>query len=219
MTLKKFLNSKEKKAIIIEKIEKNITEEKGITERNIDLPDGFEYIEHFISFTDSIDLFNKLVKEIDFEEREIVMFGKKMMQPRLIKWYGDKEYTYSKQTFEAQKMPQMIQKLKRKIENTFHLELNSVLINYYRNEQDSMGKHSDDERELGNTPIICSISLGEEREFVIINKDTKERIKISLQSGSLLVMSGDSQRDFWHELPKSKYPKKGRINLTFRFIY
>ena len=116
-------------------------------------------------------------------------------------------------------MPSSVEKLKKKIEQETNQTFNSVLINWYRNEQDSMGKHSDDEKELGDKPTIASIIAGEIREFVIINKVTKERTKINLENGSLLIMSGDSQKDFWHELPKSRKEKKGRINLTFRYIY
>ena len=147
------------------------------------------------------------------------MFGKVYKQPRLIKWFGDKAYTYSKQEFKAEKMPSSVEKLKKKIEQETNQTFNSVLINWYRNEQDSMGKHSDDEKELGDKPTIASISAGEIREFVIINKVTKERTKINLENGSLLIMSGDSQKDFWHELPKSRKEKKGRINLTVRYMY
>ena len=183
------------------------------------LPDGFEYIPHFLNKEEADKLYNRLVEEIEWEEREIKMFGKVYMQPRLIKWYGDKAYSYSKQDFQAQKMPQIVEDLKQKVQEFSGLECNSVLINYYRNEQDSMGKHSEDEKELGLNPTIISVSLGEEREFVIINKSTKERIKITLEHGSLLIMNKDSQHKYWHELPKSRTKKGGRINLTFRYIY
>ena len=183
------------------------------------LPDGFEYISNFLNREEADKLYNKLVEEIEWEEREIKMFGKVYMQPRLIKWYGDKAYSYSKQDFHAQKMPQIVEDLKQKVQEFSGVECNSVLINYYRNEQDSMGKHSDDEKELGLNPTIISVSLGEEREFVIINKSTKERIKINLEHGSLLIMNKDSQHKYWHELPKSRTKKGGRINLTFRYIY
>ncbi|MFT4244778.1 MAG: alpha-ketoglutarate-dependent dioxygenase AlkB family protein [Candidatus Woesearchaeota archaeon] len=200
------------------------------------LPDGFKYIPRFLNKDEADKLYNTLVEEIEWEEREIKMFGKVYMQPRLIKWYGDKAYSYSKQDFRAQKMPQIVENLKQKVQEFSGAQCNSVLINYYRNEQDSMGKHSDDEKELGPNPTIISVSVGEEREFVIINKyaqqskilttpnsknskGTKERIKINLEHGSLLIMNKDSQHKFWHELPKSKTKKRGRINLTFRYIY
>lgn len=183
------------------------------------LPDGFEYISNFLNREEADKLYNRLVEEIDWEEREIKMFGKVYMQPRLIKWYGDKAYSYSKQDFQAQKMPQIVEELKEKVQEFSGVECNSVLINYYRNEQDSMGKHSDDEKELGPNPTIISVSVGEEREFVIIDKNSKERIKINLEHGSLLIMNKDSQHKYWHELPKSRTKKAGRVNLTFRYIY
>lgn len=196
----------------------NNTYENKDREIKTNLPKGFEYVPQFLLQEEATTLYNELVEKIDWEEREIKMFGKVYMQPRLIKWYGDKPYSYSKQEFQAQKMPPSIERLKDKIEKRTKSTFNSVLINWYRNEQDSMGKHSDDEKELGDEPTIASISLGEEREFVIINKITKKRIKIILENRSLLVMSKKSQHDYWHELPKSKRSKRGRINLTFRYI-
>ncbi|MFP4402636.1 MAG: alpha-ketoglutarate-dependent dioxygenase AlkB family protein [Candidatus Nanoarchaeia archaeon] len=183
------------------------------------LPEGFEYTPQFLNKEEASNLYNELTNQIEWEEREITMFGKVYMQPRLIKWYGDRAYSYSKQNFQAQKMPTNIQELKKKIEQHSNSKFNSVLINWYRNEQDSMGKHSDDEKELGNQPTIASVSLGEEREFIIINRVTKKRTKVTLQHGSLLIMSGNSQHDYWHELPKSKHKKRGRVNLTYRYIY
>ena len=183
------------------------------------LPDGFEYISHFLNREAADELYDALVKKIEWEEREIKMFGKVYMQPRLIKWYGDKAYSYSKQDFQAQKMPQIVEDLKEKVQEYSGAKCNSVLINYYRNEQDSMGKHSDDEKELGLNPTIISVSVGEEREFVIIDKSTKKRIKVNLEHGSLLIMNKDSQHKYWHELPKSRTKKSGRVNLTFRYIY
>lgn len=189
-----------------------------IKKPQIDLPNGFTYIENFIEKEESLKLFEELKGSIEFEEREITIYGKTYLQPRLIKWFGDREYTYSKQTFKQESMPKIINQLKEKIEKETEKEFNSVLINYYRNEKDSMGKHSDDEKELGINPTICSLSLGEIRDFVIINKETKERIKIPLSSGSLLIMGEDSQEKYYHELPKSSKRKSGRINLTFRKI-
>ncbi|MCH8520100.1 MAG: alpha-ketoglutarate-dependent dioxygenase AlkB [Nanoarchaeota archaeon] len=185
----------------------------------LELPQGFEYVSNFLTQKEADNLFEQLVKEIEWEEREIKMFGKVYMQPRLIKWFGDKAYSYSKQEFQAQRMPQIVEDLREKVQEYTGAKCNSVLINYYRNEQDSMGKHSDDEKELGVNPTIISISVGEEREFVIINKLDKSRIKLNLEHGSLLIMNKDSQHKYWHELPKSRTKKGGRINLTFRYIY
>ncbi len=184
----------------------------------LNLAPFFIYEEDFLNSHEAKILFEYLKENTLWESREIKMFGKIYLQPRLIKWYGDKDYTYSKQLFKAENMPKILEELKLKLEKKLESSFNSVLINYYRNENDSMGKHCDDEKELGENPIIASISLGEIREFIIENKKTKEKIKINLKSGSLLIMKDSSQKDYLHSLPKSKQKKGGRINLTFRNI-
>jgi alkylated DNA repair dioxygenase AlkB len=185
-----------------------------------ELEEDFEYIEFFFSEEDSKIFFNKLINEIDWEEKEITLFGKTYMQPRLIKWFGEKDYTYSNKRFEREEVPDLIKKIQQKVERKINHEFNSVLLNYYRAGDDSMGKHSDDEKELGIKPLIVSISFGVQRDFVIQEKiGEKKRHVINLQSGSLLVMRNNAQKLYSHELPKRKKVNEGRINITFRRVY
>jgi alkylated DNA repair dioxygenase AlkB len=185
-----------------------------------ELEDDFMYIENFISEEDSKFLFNKLKEEIHWEEKQITLFGNTYMQPRLIKWFGEKEYMYSNKRLEKDKLPKLIKKIQEKIEKTILTKFNSVLVNYYRDGNDSMGKHSDDEKELGVQPLIASISFGTQRDFIIQEKiGNKKRYTISLESGSLLIMKNNAQKLYSHELPKRKKIEEGRINLTFRYIY
>lgn len=163
-------------------------------------------------------LFDYLVKNIDWEQREIKIFGKVHMQPRLIKWFGDMDYVYSKTLFKKNTMPKQILDLKEKIEKFTGVKYNSVLLNYYRDGNDSMGKHSDNEKELGLNPNIASISLGGTRELIITSKFDKTKKILSLENGSLLVMKGDSQKLYTHQINKTKKEVKPRVNLTFRYI-
>jgi alkylated DNA repair dioxygenase AlkB len=109
--------------------------------------------------------------------------------------------------------------IKRRCEVATSAKFNSVLVNLYRDGQDSMGLHADDEPELGSEPVIASVSFGGERSFRLRHRENKELRQISLASGSLLVMSGLSQACWMHDIPKTKKFVAPRINLTFRYIY
>lgn len=112
-----------------------------------------------------------------------------------------------------------LSQLRQIVESTCDETFNSVLLNYYRNERDSMGFHSDDERELGPRPVIASLSLGASRVFVLKHKRLRSPpINIPLDSGSLLLMKGDTQRNWKHGIPKSAKRLGPRVNLTFRRI-
>lgn len=165
-------------------------------------------------------LFKHLHEKTDWEQKNITLFGKTMKQPRLISWYSDPgvTYTYSNTTFKTKDWPQQLLLLRNRLNDDFKGGFNSVLLNLYRNENDSMGLHSDDESELGKNPKVASLSLGEKRVFKFKHKTKNTTVKIELNSGSLLFMSGKTQHLWKHELPKSKKILKPRINLTFRSI-
>jgi alkylated DNA repair dioxygenase AlkB len=182
-------------------------------------PKNFEYYEDFLSQDEAQRYFDLLMKETFWEEdAPILLFGKEYKQPRLLAYYGDLDYSYSGVSHEARTFTNTLEEIKKKIEEKLGEEFNSVLLNLYRDEKDNMGKHSDDERELGPEPTIASLSLGEQRNFIIHNKFDKSKVKISLKSGSLLIMKGDSQKVTAHEVPEEKEKKNPRINLTFRKI-
>lgn len=183
------------------------------------MKDDFTYISNYLSKEESEKLFEYLLSNCHWEEREVTIFNKTYKQPRLICWFGKNDYTYSNEIFRSKKMPLILEKLKEKIELEFGYKFNSALINLYRNENDSMGRHSDDEKELGKNPVIASISLGEKRIFKIQNKISKEIVKLEPSNGSLLIMKNYSQKLYTHEVPKTNKEKNKRINITFRFIY
>jgi len=149
------------------------------------------------------------------------MFGKKHKIPRLQAWYADtdKDYSYSGIKLKNNDWDEKLLEIKSKIENQTQLSFNSVLANLYRDGADSNGWHSDDEKELGRNPVIASLSLGEPRFFHLRRKaDRKNKQKILLENGSLLVMKGAMQHFWQHQIAKTKKQKKARINLTFRYI-
>ena len=159
-------------------------------------------------------------KNILWQHDKINMYGKEIYVPRYSAWYADenKSYTYSGTTFKPKKWNKGLLYITERIENTLNLSFNSVLMNWYRDGEDWMGWHADDEKELGTNPIIASVNFGEERDFLIKSNETNEKITIPLKHGTLLIMSGKLQHHWKHSVPKRKKRKNARFNLTFRTI-
>ncbi len=167
------------------------------------------------------DYFDQLKNTITWEEKEIVLFGKKIMQPRLVAFYGNDgiSYKYSGQSMVAKAWNDVLQEIKEKIKTDTGLTFNSCLLNYYRDGNDSMGWHQDNEKELGVNPVIASASFGGERLFKlkhVANKNVKQ--DVVLRDGSLFIMADETQHYYRHALPKTKRFMVPRINLTFRNI-
>lgn len=176
---------------------------------------------NFIPEAEQEALWGTLQKEVTWRQEEIKLFGKSIPQPRLTAWYGDegKSYTYSGLTWQPLPWIPVLAHLREKLLSTTGVSFNSVLLNLYRSGQDSMGWHADDEPELGQNPIIASISLGQERSFHFRHRTQPDlKQKLNLTSGSLLLMAGETQHHWQHQVPKSAKPLEPRINLTFRVI-
>jgi len=162
-----------------------------------------------------------LTAQVAWRHEPIWMFGKKVMQPRLTAWYGDPGKSYRYSGIEMKPLPWVpdLQKIKDRIESELNFEFNSALLNLYRDGQDSMGWHRDNEPELGNEPVIASVSLGEPRRFLMRQYHHKEsKVELLLDSGSLLIMQGQTQQFWEHSIPKTASVKNPRINITFRKI-
>jgi alkylated DNA repair dioxygenase AlkB len=162
-----------------------------------------------------------LLAEIPWERHRIRLFGREVDSPRLSCWIGDTgtEYTYSRMRFEPRAWTPSLAAIRDALATRFSLRFNSVLANLYRNGQDSMGWHSDDEPELGREPVIASLSLGAPRKFRFRSRETRKVAgSIELAHGSLLVMAGATQRLYQHDLPRNARLDDARINLTFREI-
>lgn len=183
--------------------------------------DDVLYYNNFLLKEEADHLYKRLLLDLDWQQYPIQMFGKTMLQPRLIAWYGDQgtEYTYSQTNLVAEGWNQNLKNIQEKLAHQLQLNFNSVLANLYRDGQDSMGWHSDNEKELGAKPTIASISLGTPRTLQFRRKDNpKVKTSILLESGSLLLMQGNTQEEWQHQIAKTKKVKTPRINLTFRII-
>jgi alkylated DNA repair dioxygenase AlkB len=177
------------------------------------------YRSGFFNSAECEQMFRSINDETPWEARNIVLFGKEVPQPRLACWYGDLAYSYSGITLDPRPMTPTLLEIKQRCEQAASARFNSVLVNLYRDGQDSMGLHADDEPELGVEPIIASVSFGGERNFRLRHRQSKDLQQISLATGSLLVMSGLSQECWMHDVPKTKKFVEPRINLTFRYIH
>lgn len=180
---------------------------------------SLSYVANFLKPTRASRLQEKWISEIPWEQTEITLFGKRVNIPRMNAWYGDKPYAYSGTRFEARPLPAELDELKREIEKASGLEFNSVLANWYRDGQDCMGWHSDDEASLGKDPQIASVSFGDTRRFVLREKrDRSNKTEVALQHGSLILMLGQTQSLWQHCVPRTRLSSQNRLNLTFRFI-
>ncbi|MCH7398325.1 alpha-ketoglutarate-dependent dioxygenase AlkB [Belliella sp. DSM 107340] len=180
-----------------------------------------DYIPDFFNNSDSDAFLKALIEDIEWVQEPIWMFGKKIMQPRLTALYGDPyiPYRYSGIEMTAHNWIKPLLRIKDEIEAFCGSEFSHVLLNYYRNGQDSMGWHRDNEKSLGENPLIASVSFGIDREFQFRKYEDKQSKKaVNLTHGSLLLMKGKTQQFWEHQLPKSKKIKNPRINLTFRKI-
>ncbi|MCW0365044.1 hypothetical protein NB699_000027 [Xanthomonas sacchari] len=166
-------------------------------------------------------LCTQLLHEVPWEVHRIRLFGKLVDSPRLSCWIGDADasYRYSGTRFAPHPWPEALLPLRARLAAETGVAFNSVLANRYRDGRDAMGWHSDDERELGPTPVIASLSLGATRRFVLRHRQQPAlRQALELTSGGLLLMAGDTQRLYRHALPRTAKPVGERINLTFRRI-
>ena len=165
-------------------------------------------------------LLRQLIDSIAWRQQQITVYGKSYLQPRLSAWHGELSYSYSGITMKPLPWTQTLMRIKECVEALLAYEFNSVLLNLYRDHNDSMGMHSDNERELGERPMIASLSLGEERTFLLKHKTRKDLkiIKLPLPTGSLLLMKGSTQTHWNHGIAKEKRPCGPRVNLTFRHI-
>lgn len=182
------------------------------------LPD-IDYWPNYLTAKDVDQLYQHCVVALPWQQEPIHLFGRTMLQPRLQVWMGDQPYRYSGRTYEPVPWDARLKILAERLAQGVGAGLNTVLCNWYQHGQHSMGWHSDNEPELGVEPVIVSVSLGEARRFVLRRKTgPKEKVEYLLQHGDVLVMRGQTQRDWEHSIPKSARVTKGRINLTYRQI-
>ena len=184
------------------------------------VPDGeLCYYPNFFNLEVADKLFVHFKNNTPWQQDQIRVYGKTYDQPRLTALYGleQKPYTYSNLTMRPHLMDQTLKKIMKKIELKDPHSFNTVLLNFYRTGTDSNGWHADNEKELGENPVIASLTLGEERFFHLKHRKKKDqRFKLKLAHGSLLLMAGAMQHHWLHQIPKTSKPIGERINLTFR---
>ncbi|AOX62860.1 MULTISPECIES: alpha-ketoglutarate-dependent dioxygenase AlkB [unclassified Stenotrophomonas] len=171
---------------------------------------------------DAADTLQRTLREdVPWEVHRIRMFGRQVDSPRLSCWMGDPaaRYRYSGTEFVPQPWHPALLPLRDQLAAFCGHAFNSVLLNRYRDGDDGMGWHSDNEPELGPAPVIASLSLGAGRRFLLRRRDDHaKKAEVLLDHGDLLVMGGQTQRLYQHSLPKSARPLAERLNLTFRWI-
>jgi alkylated DNA repair dioxygenase AlkB len=164
------------------------------------------------------DTLAQLIAQTEWRTEYVTLWGKRHAQPRLTAWHGAARYRYSGMTLEPQPFTPLQLLLKREVERVSGRRFNSVLLNYYRDQHDSMGFHSDDESELGAQPAIASLSFGAPRTFILKHKRLPQTLKLALGDGSLLLMAGATQANWRHGINKQRAACGPRVNLTFRNI-
>ncbi|MBB6500130.1 alpha-ketoglutarate-dependent dioxygenase AlkB family protein [Pedobacter cryoconitis] len=176
----------------------------------------------FFDPEESDSYFNYLKEDVSWMQEPVILFGKRVMQPRLTAFFGDKgmEYSYAGLKMKALEWSLPLLKIKEKLEAKCEHQFNVCLLNYYRDGQDYMGWHRDNEHSLGEFPVIASVSFGATRIFQF--RDYKEKmpvISLELDHGSLVLMKRQTQQYWEHRLTKTTFQVGPRINLTFRLVH
>lgn len=189
----------------------------------ISMPDADVSILHGIEMPLPYDaMMRKLHEQTKWQQESVKIYGKEYDQPRLVSLYGDggKRYDYSGISMHPLPWTDLLREIKRRIEDCTDATFNAVFLNLYRDHNDSMGFHSDDEKELGKNPVIASLTFGASRIFRLKHKFNKELppIKVSLDAGTVLLMKGQTQHFWKHGINKQTEPCGPRINLTFRTL-
>lgn len=177
------------------------------------------YVPNFFNYPESDNYFKIIKDQTNWQHDDITVFGKTYKQPRLTALYGDTKqtYSYSNITMHPEAFTSNLLDIKSKVEKFSDEKFNTLLVNLYRDGNDSNGWHADNEKELGINPVIASVSFGEERPFHFKHRRLKnERHKLNLEHGSLLLMKGEMQHYWLHQIAKTKKKVEPRINLTFR---
>lgn len=187
-----------------------------------DVPNAaIEYHPNFFTAEKSTFLFEKLCQEIPWQQDHITVYGKTHLQPRLTALFGNegKLYSYSNIVMQPHHWNPLLMFIKNEVEDVCNENFTTVLLNLYRDGSDSNGWHADNEKELGRNPVIASVSFGAERMFHLQHNTIENaKLKINLENGSLLIMKGETQHFWKHQIPKTTKTIGPRINLTFRII-
>ena len=166
------------------------------------------------------DYFEKLMQNIAWENDQAIILGRQITTKRKVAWYGDQGYEYTYSNVNRYALPWTVEllELRQRVQQLTGERFNSCLLNLYHTGEEGMAWHSDDETDLKKNGAIASLSFGAERKFVFKHKQSKEKVELYLEHGSLLVMKDTTQSHWLHRLPPTKKVTTARINLTFRTI-
>ena len=166
------------------------------------------------------DYFEKLMQNIAWENDQAIIFGRQITTKRKVAWYGDQGYEYTYSNVNRYALPWTVEllELRQRVQQLTGERFNSCLLNLYHTGEEGMAWHSDDETDLKKNGAIASLSFGAERRFAFKHKQSKEKVELYLEHGSLLVMKDTTQSHWLHRLPPTKKVTTARINLTFRTI-
>jgi alkylated DNA repair dioxygenase AlkB len=179
------------------------------------------FYQGFFDLQESDDIYQILRDEVKWRQDKMKLYGKEIALPRKTAWYGDqdKSYTFSGIHLNPEPWTPLLLHIKNRIEDVVRVQFNSVLLNLYRHGQDGISWHTDAEPELGENPVIGSVSFGGARRFMFRNGEDKNlKEEIELTHGSFLLMAGETQHFWQHQIPKTSRHVEPRINLTFRVI-
>jgi len=184
-----------------------------------ELPEVFRWLPGWLEPAEAGRLLDLLRVEIPWEDHAVTIVGREVPVPRRVAFYGPFPYAYSGIVHPARPLPAVVAVLRDRIESVSGHPFNTVLMNLYRSGSDSVSWHSDDDYPHGGHPAVASLSLGETRRFRIAHKRrADERYAVDLTAGGLLLMTGTSQTDYRHALPKSPKALGVRVNMTFRHM-
>ena len=180
------------------------------------LPDGFTLLPEAFDSATSAEHVRALLAEVDWEEQRFTIYGRSMPMPRLIAMYGPVGYRYSGVVHPPRPLSRRLDAIRRRVEDLSGRRFNSVLANLYRDARDSVGWHRDSDYAHGGQPDIASVSFGATRRFEV--RDEATRAAVDLETGSLLLITGEAVARWWHRVPKTLQPVGPRVNLTFRHM-
>lgn len=180
----------------------------------------FEVIEDFYDAAECERIYQRLLHEQNWPDNRYTVAGRQFILPRLQTWHADPgiRYSYSNNLLQTRPWTILLSDIRTQVESRLNFSFNSVLVNLYRNGDDCVGWHADNERELGEQPFIASLTFGAERQFAFRHKTSSEHGRVLLRSGALLIMQPAFQHHWLHSVPIDHNVTEGRINLTFRKV-
>lgn len=178
------------------------------------------YLPSFLTKEEAKSLFQWCMTSLEFQQRQVRVFGKLHDQPRKVCMLGVGKYTYSGLTLEPAPIPPKLEEVIDRVMKHMPADcprFNGILVNYYRDGFHKIGMHSDDEKDLDSRYVV-GLSLGAERHFDLHHKTKDEKKRLSLEDGSLVVMGPGCQAQYQHGIPEQRKINQPRISLTFRVM-